>query len=334
MNYKLFVAGCFGAACVAGWLTGHALSGSVPSRDTLGPLFARGELLALVKREGIYEQDVLRVFRENRYRSGGDETAGPLAEQRLVLSRLTANAVLGYQSRRESIPQATIDREYEILQAQLRDKSIWSAALITQRLSADSVRAEIAKNLRAEQSIERQLAPQIKITTEQCREYYETNKMDYMLPVRFRTRHLFVAAPPETAPDVLDTKNRAIEMLSTRLAHGEDFDQLAGLCSEDEATKACGGDLGFFSEHRMPSDFLAAMKNMRAGEVSPIVRTRLGFHIIQLIETREPRQMSFDEAEPGIRLTLENEKRSQACAEIATQLSRRADFVRLPTHLE
>jgi parvulin-like peptidyl-prolyl isomerase len=334
VNRKLFLAGCFGAACVAGILTGHALKGSGLCRSALGLLFGRGELLAVVKGEGIYQEDVSRVVYENDYRSGDDGAVKSSEAQRSALLRLMANAALGYQSRQESIPQSAIDREYEVLEAQLRDKSTWSAGLIAQSSSADSFRAEIAKNLRAEQWIEQQLVPQVKVTTEQCREYYDAHKMDYILPVRFRARHLFAAAPPETPPEVVDAKNRAIEMLSTRLAHGEDFGELAGLCSEDEATKTRGGDLGFFSEYRMPLDFITALKDMRAGEVSSIVRTGLGFHLVQLLEMRGPRQVTFDEAEPGIRLKLENGKRLQACKTIATELSDQAEFVRLAGDIE
>jgi parvulin-like peptidyl-prolyl isomerase len=73
---------------------------------------------------------------------------------------------------------------------------------------------------------------------------------------------------------------------------------------------------------------------MRAGEVSPIVRTRLGFHIIQLLEIKASRQMSFEEAEPEISFALENERRRQGCAMIAAELSNRADFVRFPSRID
>ena len=334
MNRKLLAAGCFGAACVAGLLTGHALSGFVPCRNTLGLLFGRGELRALVKGQGIYQQDVSRAVREKRYVGGSDETVRSLPELRSVLSHLIANAALGCEVPQESISRSAIDREYEVLQAQLGDKTTWKAALMKHHFSADSVRAEIANNLRAERGLEEQLVDQMKVTSEECREYYGAHEGDYVLPVRFRARHLFLAAPPETLPDVVDTKNRTIEILSTRLAHGEEFGELAGLCSEDEATKTRGGDLGFFSEHRMSPDFIAAIKNMRAGEVSRIVRTRLGFHIIQLLEIKGLRQMSFNQAEPGIRLMLENDKRRHGCRDIAAQLSNRADFIRFPSRID
>ena len=321
-------------ACIAGIITGHALSRLVPGRSALGLLFGRGELLAVVKGEGIYEKDVSRAVRETRYLNGSTETSESLPELHSVLSRLITNADLRHQAQQKPIPESAVDREYEVLQAQFRDKATWNAALALYRLSADSVRVQIAGNLRSKRLIEERLVDQAKVTSGQTREYYDAHGADYVLPERFRVRYLFLASPPETPPDVVDAKKRAIEMLGTRLAHGEDFAELARLCSEDEATKTRGGDLGFFSEHRMPPDFIAAIKNMRAGEVSPIVRTRLGFHIIQLLEIKASRQMSLDEAGPEISLALENEGRRHGCAMIAAELSNRADFVRFPSHID
>jgi hypothetical protein len=334
VNRKVFAAGCLGMACIAGIATGHALSGLVPCRGALGLLFGRGELLALVKGEGIYEQDVSRAVRETRYATGSTETPKSVLELRAVLSRLITNADLRHRAQRELIPESAVDREYDVLQAQLRDKATWNAALALYRFSPDSFRAEIARNLRSERLIEERLVDQTKVTSGQSRDFYEAHKADYVLPVRFHVRHLFLASPPETPPEGVDVKKRAIEMLATRLGHGEGFAELAGLCSEDEATKTRGGDLGFFSEHRMAPDFIAAVKNIQAGEVSPIVRTRLGFHIIQLLEIKASRQMSLEEAEPEISLILENEGRRHGCAAIAAELSNRADFVRFPSPID
>jgi len=334
MNRKVFTAGSLGIACIAGIITGRALSGLVPCRGVFGLLFGRGELLALVKGEGIYEQDVSRVVRETRYVSGSTETPKSVLELRAVLSRLIMNADLRHQAQREPIPESTVDHEYGVLQAQLRDKATWNAALALYRLSPDSFRAEIVRNLQSERLIKDRLVDQTKVTSGQTRAYYVAHKADYVLPVRFHVRHLFLASPPETPPEVVDVKKSTIEMLGTRVAHGEDFAALAALCSEDEATKTRGGDLGFFSEDRMPPDFIAAVKNIRAGEVGPIVRTRLGFHIIQLLEIKASRQMSLGEAEPEISLILENERRRDGCAAIAAELSNRADFVRFPSHID
>jgi parvulin-like peptidyl-prolyl isomerase len=104
--------------------------------------------------------------------------------------------------------------------------------------------------------------------------------------MRFRASHIFLAAPPGTPAEAVDAKRREIERIFTRLAHGEQFADLARVGSEDEATKTRGGDLNYFSESRMPPDFFAAIKGMRVGETSSVIRTRLGFHIVQLTDAK------------------------------------------------
>jgi len=102
---------------------------------------------------------------------------------------------------------------------------------------------------------------------------------------------------------------QSTEALAPRIANGENFSELVATASEDQATKTRGGDLGFFSEFRMPPDFFAAVVKMHVGEISKPIHTRLGFHIIQLADRKQARRMTFDEARGEIGLTLENEKR-------------------------
>ncbi len=90
------------------------------------------------------------------------------------------------------------------------------------------------------------------------------------------------------------------------------------------ATKTRGGDMGFFSEFRMPPDFFAAVVKMHVAEISKPIRTRLGFHIIQLTDRKQARRMTFDEARGEIGLTLENEKRQTALQNLAADLLSRA----------
>ena len=67
---------------------------------------------------------------------------------------------------------------------------------------------------------------------------------------------------------------------------------------------------------------------MYVGEISQPVRTRLGFHIIELTDSKPARQMSFEEARAEIRLIIENEKRRTALQNLVRNLSRRTEFVR------
>ena len=155
-----------------------------------------------------------------------------------------------------------------------------------------------------------------------------THPQNFVQCARFRASHLFLAAPPETPPEVVESKQKMIEALADRISHGENFGELAAAASEDEATKTRGGDLGFFSESRIPPDFLSVIVKMRVGEISQPIRTRLGFHIVQLTDFKPSRQMNFKEVQSEIRLALKNEKRRAALQNLTADLLRRAKIVR------
>jgi PPIC-type PPIASE domain len=87
---------------------------------------------------------------------------------------------------------------------------------------------------------------------------------------------LFLAAPMETAPPIIDASRKLIESLSARLVDGERFSDLMATRSEDEATKNCGGDLDYFSVFRMPPDFFETVTKLNVGQITPPIRTRLG----------------------------------------------------------
>jgi peptidyl-prolyl cis-trans isomerase C len=151
---------------------------------------------------------------------------------------------------------------------------------------------------------------------------------DFFVPERFHASHLFLAAPPETAPETVQAKQSAIEALSVRLAAGEDFATLVAQSSEDEATKLRGGDLGWFTTNRMPPDFVAAAMKLQPGEISGPIRTRLGFHIIKLVEMQSVRQRSFDEVRGDIALELANQNRAAIVQRLMVDLDAQAKYLR------
>jgi parvulin-like peptidyl-prolyl isomerase len=118
-----------------------------------------------------------------------------------------------------------------------------------------------------------------------------------------------------------------MKAFSERLVHGEKLADLADVDSEDEASKGRGGDLDYFSEWRMPADFFNAIKTLPVGEISPVIATRLGFHIVQLTDKKQPREMTFEESAAEIRLILQDSKRRVTTEALRTELGQPNDFV-------
>ncbi len=267
--------------------------------------------MALVGGSGIYQSDIDRVARELRER-GEDFSAGS------ILPRLIANARLGSLARRGRVsPQ-----EANIQVPPQAWNSMWRAGWPAWSLGRDLV-----QNVRARSWIERRIADSLQIREEDCHAYYKAHSGVYVQPLRLRASHIFFAAPPDVAPEVVEAKRTAAQAVSDRLTRGERFADLVVL-SEDEASKKHGGDLDFFSQSRMPPDFWAALRDLHVGETSGVIRTRLGFHIVQLTGSLPPRPMTFDDAQPEIMLKLQNQERAVVVRKLAATLSERPEFMR------
>ena len=344
MKRSLLISVSLAGACAAGVVCGELLLRLPVFRNATGILFKRGHLLALAQGQGIYEADLRRALAEWRYANGIDEKnrqeedAGSVKKVRTittlqedeqqVLTRLISNSAAQYLAADEKISKVEVDSELKLLREQFRDEKTWRAALRASGFSVRSLRWTIVDDLRARDWIERKMISQSDATEDECRNFYDTHPQNFMQPARFRASHLFLAAPPETPPEVVESKQKVIKALADRIRHGEKLGELAAAASEDEATKTRGGDLGFFSESRMPPDFFSAIVKMRLEEISQPIRTRLGFHIVQLTDFKPARQMNFEEVQPEIRFAIKNEKRRAALQSLTTDLLRRAKPVR------
>ena len=316
-------------ALVAGLACGQWACRSVAFRDAIGTFCGRGHLLALAHGEGIYDADLHRTLAELHYASGMDEKDRDRnIKERSILTRLISNAMAQSLAGREKLSAAQIERELNLLRWQFRDDTAWRTCLRGSTLSARSLRRTIANDLRARRWILRQIGRHVHVTADECRRFYNTHPQSFLQPVRLRASHLFLAAPPETPPEIVDAKRIAIESFSARLACGENFAELVAEASEDEATKERGGDLGYFSAFRMPADFFAEAMRLQVGQISQPICTRLGFHIIELTDLKPARQMTFDEARAEIALVLENRDRQVALEKLYVDLCGGAQWLR------
>jgi parvulin-like peptidyl-prolyl isomerase len=291
-----------GAALILGLAGSELLCRSTLFRDLAGRIAGRGRLVTITNGHGIYETDL-----------GGDEevSAADLIAP-LNLDRASANEVVDW---------ARVDREVALLKAQFVDEKAFQRAVQTSGFSVPSLRNKVAIQLRARDWLEKQIAPRAIVTEPECRQFYDAHRDLFLQPVRFRASHIFLAAHAETPPEVVEEKEAAIAALSERLTKGESFSQLAAEASEDEATKSRSGDLGYFSESRMPPEFIAEIRKLRVGETSKPFRSHLGFHIAQVTEIKDPRFLSFEEARPEISIAMRNDRRAASIGQIAKDIS-------------
>jgi len=284
--------------------------------------------MALVHDRGIYQADVDRRVNESHYLGGAEHNQTTNTERESALTDLIASAAVFARGDREAIPRADVKRELDLLRSQFRDDKTWRQGLHQSGFLAPSLWRVLRDELRARKWLSKQIAQELEVTEAECRVSYDSHPESFFVPERLRVSHLFLAAPPETAPGIVEAKRTSIEALSVRLVAGEDFAKLTAEYSEDEATKLRGGDLGYFSATRMPPDFVEATLKLHPGEMSKPIRTRLGFHLLKLIDVQGPRQKTFEEARGDIAIELANQKRAAAVQKLAVDLGSESGYLR------
>ena len=143
----------------------------------------------------------------------------------------------------------------------------------------------------------------LELSEEQIRHYYEDYIDTFKENKQVRARHiLFKAAEGAPEEEADEVRNRALEVLK-KAREGEDFAELAKKYSEDPAAEH-GGDLGYFSENQMVKPFEEAAFALEKGEISDLVRTSFGYHIIKVEDVKEPRTKSLEEVRGHILSTL------------------------------
>lgn len=225
--------------------------------------------------------------------------------------------------RRDLAQDPVAAREFDLLRAQFPDEQSFTQALSASGLSSAALRQEVAKHVAEREKIEKQISPQLGVSTDEVRQYYDAHPDQFALPQRYRASHIFLAAPDGAPAEVIAAKQSVIQGIAVRLLAGENFSDLAAELSEDEATKSRGGDLGYFSDHRIPPEFIAEIEKLHPGETSPPIRSHLGFHVVRLSEVKPTQEMRFEEVQVEIARQLTNAKRAASVARLAQQANTR-----------
>ncbi len=152
------------------------------------------------------------------------------------------------------------------------------------------------------------VAAQIPVPEAELKAYYEQNKAAYGEPEQRRASHILLAAGEgSSAADKAAARRKAEELLARLRSNPSDFAKLAREFSKDPGSAAKGGDLGFFGRNMMVKPFEEAAFRLKPGEISDVVETDFGFHIIRVDEIKPATYKPFE----AVRADIEREYRRQ-----------------------
>lgn len=168
----------------------------------------------------------------------------------------------------------------QILERNRIDESRLEEALGAQGLTLQAYRSQIREDLLRQQLIAREIRGKVSVSPEEIQRYYDAHRDEYATPSEMEISHIVLALPQDASSDQVAAITAKAEEIRSQAKRG-DFAKLARQYSED-ASAEDGGKLGSFKKGELLEELETAAAQLKVGEVSPPVRTRVGLHLVRL----------------------------------------------------
>jgi len=198
------------------------------------------------------------------------------------------------------------------------------AALLAQKITYDQYKAQMKEQLERLRLMGQEVKAKIQVTEREIQEYYDTNLALYSEDATFRARHIFFKVNKKASnEEIKKIMSRAVEV-AHEATSSSDFAAMAKKYSDDPGAAKDGGDLGTFKKGEMIPEIESAVIAMKPGEISDIVITPAGFHIIKLEEKSEGKPKPLQTVKASINEAVYMKKSEERFKQWAEELRKSA----------
>ncbi len=219
-----------------------------------------------------------------------------------------------------------IDQRLEQFKGQFPSEDVYQEQITSWGVTEDRIREDIVSNVRITTVLDQNVQELPEISDTDIQSFYEGNPDNFQTPERVQASHILITSTPDEAQPVRAEKRLRLAGIRGELARGSDFGKLAGINS-DCPSKEKGGDLGFFGKGQMVPAFEEVAFSMEPGEVSDIVETQFGYHLIQVAEHQKSSKVDLDDDVKGqIEKYLRQDKENQIVGAFIESLRKEAEI--------
>lgn len=246
-----------------------------------------------------------------------------------VLERMIEEELLYQKSIQEDVEvsEDQIESQIERTRSNFANQEEFENALSQAGLTEDGLREQIRRSLAINGLITQEIGQNFQISEEESRAFYDENPQFFEQGEQVEARHILVSTEGVEGEDAMAEARDRAEDLKAQLDDGADFETLAQEES-DGPSASRGGNLGTFGRGQMVPSFEEVAFTLEVGEISEVVETQFGFHIIQVTNKTESGTTPYAQAKPQIDQYLTQQKRSEAIQEYLDGLKEDADIQR------
>jgi peptidyl-prolyl cis-trans isomerase C len=283
-------------------------------------------VIARVNGEALKKEDFDRIIHTMEARAGQpippdrrDEILRGAIDQLVVYTLLSQES----RSRGIKVEDAEIDAKMAQLKGQFPTQDAFAKALKERGMSPDSLRKDARVDIGVTKLMEAETAALPGPSDLEAKTFYEKNPERFKQDESVRASHILIRVD-EKADAAARKKARAeIDAVLKRAKAGADFAKLAEQHSQDSSA-AQGGDLNYFPKGQMVPAFDKVAFELKPGQISDVVTTQFGYHIIKVTDRKPSRTVPFEESSPQIKQFLTEQKKQQHTEAFIDTLKKKA----------
>lgn len=206
------------------------------------------------------------------------------------------------KKRNIQVQKVKVDQGVRDIKSRFPSEQAFDEEMKKQNMTLGAFRKKVEEQLIMMQVVDAEVRQKVNTPTdEQAKKYYDENKDKMVEPEMVRARHILIKVDPKADEKTRAKALQTIQDIKKKIDAAEDFAELAKKFSEDPGSAQKGGDLGPFPRGVMVKEFEDAAFTLNVGQVSGIVKTEYGYHIIRCDEKKVEQKKSFDEVKEYIK---------------------------------
>ncbi len=231
--------------------------------------------------------------------SSGDQAE---AFKKTILDQLIATELLYQEGKKLKIKdmKELVDAQEKQLKDRFPNADDFEALLKEQNVTEAVLREKMEKGIRIQKLIDEKVKNKITISDEEVKSFYEENKAKFVKQESVKASHILIRVEEGSDEAASQAAKKKSEALLKRVRSGEDFATLAKENSEDPSAAQNSGELGYFTKEQMVPEFSQAAFALNVGDVSDLVKTAYGYHIIKCEDKKPQQQVPFEEVREDI----------------------------------
>jgi peptidyl-prolyl cis-trans isomerase C len=246
-----------------------------------------------------------------------------------VLESLIGQELILQESSKKGIKveDKTINEELAKMKQKYPNEEAFNTALKKASLSENKLKSDLRKKMVIQKYIDDELALSTNVSDEEIKSFYDSHPESFTKPEQVRARHILIKVDSNAGEAQKKEARKKLAAVQARLKKGEDFAELAKKFSEGPS-KSKGGDLGLFRRGQMVKPFEEVAFALPVGQVSDIVETQFGYHLIKVEEKIPASIIKFDEIKERLKAFLQQRKIGAKVQAHIAQLKEKAKIER------